>query len=235
MQVETFTTQSEALEIHGNIHWPPNLPAPGVICSHGLFSSKESPKFIAIAEYLAREGFAAIRYDHRGCGQSAGKIEETTVSGRLEDLAAVYRFAGRDPRINGNIGLLGSSMGGYISLFTAARYPAIKALCVWATPFKMRGAPAQVGDETYPLLKDCFYEDLQKYQLREVLGQVKPCLVLHGQDDELVPVWHAERIYAGLADPKFLEIFPGGDHRFTVERHRRRAMQRSAEFFKKYL
>ena len=70
MDIETFSTQSAGYDIKGVIHWPRRSRAPCVICSHGLFSSKDSPKFIAMTEHLAQEGFAAIRYDHRGCGES---------------------------------------------------------------------------------------------------------------------------------------------------------------------
>nr|HID60073.1 alpha/beta fold hydrolase [Desulfobacterales bacterium] len=235
MKVESFTTTIEGENIQGVIHFPEQDTAPCVICSHGLFSSKESPKFIAIAEDLAREGFIAIRYDHRGCGESDGRIEDTTVSGRLKDLKAVCAFARTHPRVNGDIGLLGSSMGGFISLITAARDPSLKALSVWATPYTLRRVRSDIEEEPYPHLSDGFYEDLARHRLLDLLGRIKQCLVLHGENDELVPLWHAEKIYELMDEPKRLEIFPGGDHRFTRESDRKRAIQLSAEWFKKYL
>jgi len=235
MMVESFITKSEGFKIKGVMHLPMQDSAPCVICSHGLFSSKESPKFIAIAEYLAEKGFVAIRYDHRGCGESEGKIEETTVSGRLKDLESVYIFSRRHPLVNGKIGLLGSSMGGFISLFTAACYPSLMALTVWATPFELHKTKKDLKGEGYPLLKESFYKDLNRHQLIDVLGKIKHCLVLHGQDDELIPLWHAKKNYKNLGEPKNLEIFPGGDHRFTDDHNRKRAIDLSAKWFKRYL
>ena len=235
MKVETFVVESEGLNLRGVIHLPEKQPAPCVVCSHGLFSSKDSPKLIAITEYLAGEGFVAIRYDHRGCNESEGNLEDTTVSGRLKDLESVIRFSREHPACIGRIGLLGSSMGGYISLFTAARNPDMKPLVVWATPHKLRGKKKDFKEEGYPLLKDAFYEDLKQYDLEAVLSKISHCLVLHGQDDELVPLWHANKNYENLAEPKKLEIFPGGDHRFTDESHRSRAIELSAQWFKTYM
>jgi dipeptidyl aminopeptidase/acylaminoacyl peptidase len=235
MDIEAFSTHSAGYEITGVIHWPRRSRPPCVICSHGLFSSKDSPKFIAMTEHLAQEGFAAIRYDHRGCGESQGQIEDTTVSGRLTDLVAVYDFVRPHPRINGNIGLMGSSMGGYISLFAAARYPALKPVVIWATPYQLRRKSDETGANPYSPLHKGFFEDLAQYHLRDVLNRVSHCLVVHGRNDELVPVWHATKIHELLAQPKALQIFAAADHRFSDAGHRAEAIRRSAEFFKRYL
>ncbi len=234
-QIETFTVQSEALSIRGVIHLPEKQPAPCVVCSHGLFSSKDSPKFIGITEYLSSRGFVAIRYDHRGCGESEGRIEDTTVSGRLKDLESVIRFSMQHTGCNGKIGLLGSSMGGYISLFTAAQIPDLKPLVIWATPFKLSRKKKDFKEKGSPLLADGFYEDLKHHDLADVLPKVSYCLILHGQDDKLVPFWHADTNHEHLAEPKKLEIFTGGDHRFTDENHRTRAMELSGQWFEEYM
>jgi dipeptidyl aminopeptidase/acylaminoacyl peptidase len=235
MQFETFSTRSDQFEIRGMLHLPDHLPAPCVICSHGLFSSKDSPKFIAMAEHLSEEGFVAIRYDHRGCGESHGRIEDTTVSGRLDDLASVYDFARGHPGVNGKIGLMGSSMGGYISLLTAARHATLKPIVVWATPFQLRRKTGRVDRDAYAPLGDSFFEDLSRYRLADILDKVTHGLVVHGEEDELVPLWHARRIYAMLAEPKAIQVFSGADHRFSGARHRQSAIRLSAEFFKRYL
>jgi alpha-beta hydrolase superfamily lysophospholipase len=231
IQTETFVVESEGLHLRGVIHLPEKRPVPCVICSHGLFSSKDSPKFIAIAEHLSAVGFVAIRYDHRGCNESEGDVEDTTVSGRLKDLDSVIRFSRRHPACKERIGLLGSSMGGYISLFAAARNPDLKPLVIWATPHQLRGKKGDFKEEGYPLLKDGFYEDLKQHDLAAVLPKISHCLILHGQDDELVPIWHANKNYENLAEPKKIEVFPSGDHRFTNQGHRSKAIELTSQWF----
>ena len=227
---------SEGYKIEGNIHLPVNQQsAPCVICSHGLFSSKESSKFIAMAEQLAGEGFIALRYDHRGCGVSEGKIEETTVSNRLKDLDSILRFVGQRFKTTPRIGLFGSSMGGYISLLKAAQAPLVSSVVVWATPFELGRTRRDYNEDGSPILKESFFEDLSNHSLLDVLGRIKRCFVLHGQKDELVPVSHSNKIYENLADPKKIKIFPRGDHRFTDVTDRKRAMALSVKFFQNYL
>jgi pimeloyl-ACP methyl ester carboxylesterase len=233
--MESFSTFSAGIEIKGIIHWPERETAPCVICSHGLFSSKDSPKFVAVTESLARNGIAAIRYDHCGCGESGGRIEDTTVSSRLNDLESVHQFVLGHPRMNGHIGYMGSSMGGYISLFACARHPEVGAVVVWATPFSIRWKRADSVEAGQPLLSELFFEDLQEYALAEVLGNVKRCLVVHGREDELVPVRHAHRILELLDEPKAIEIFPEADHRFTREDDRQRAIALTTEWLKIHL
>ena len=235
MLIEEFTTFSKGFEICGAIHWPAQLPAPCIICSHGLFSSKDSSKFVAVAEHLAANGFVAIRYDHRGCGESQGQIEKTTVTGRIQDLEAVYHYACHQPDINGTFGLMGSSMGGYISLFMSERYSVFSGLAVWATPFEIGRPSKNRKTSDLSVLKNDFYTDLIKYRLGNILNSLNRCLVLHGQKDELVPVEHAYNIYQRLKEPKTLDIIPGADHRFSDNHRRQQAIERTATFFRKYL
>jgi len=235
MKVEPFAVAIRGMVLRGNVHWPEQRPSGCVICSHGLFSSKESPKFIRMADDLARGGLVSLRYDHRGCGSSQGRIEDTTVSGRLEDLAAVLNFARQSLSMGHSLGLMGSSMGGFISLLAAARDDRIAGLCAWATPFLIKDRRNAPQAEEYPLLGDGFYRDLAAHPLSEILPRVRGCLLLHGETDELVPVWHARNNYDLLNEPKDIHLFEGGDHRFTNDRHRSEAMGLTVGWLKKRL
>ncbi len=235
LSIEEFSTYSKGIEISGVIHWPAQLPAPCIICSHGLFSSKASSKFVAVAEHLAANGFVAVRYDHRGCGESQGRIENTTVSGRIQDLEAVYHYACQQPTINGTFGLMGSSMGGYISFFMAAKHSVFSALVVWATPFEIRRPSKNRQASDLAVLKNKFYTDLTHYRLDDILNTLDRCLILHGQKDELVPVEHANKIYQRLREPKKIDIIAGADHRFSDNHHRQQAIERTVTFFRQYL
>jgi alpha-beta hydrolase superfamily lysophospholipase len=234
MKVETFEVRSNGLKIYGNIHFPKDCPAPLIICSHGLFSSKESSKFIALTNSLAARGFVSVRYDHRGCGISEGSIQETTVSDRLQDLYTVCNRMKRHPAVDGALGLMGSSMGGYITLL-AARQLETRAIAIWSTPFTISRKKKIESDGSYPALNDAFYEDLNRHQLQGPLGGGSAVLVVHGQNDELVPVWHATNIYGALNAPKVLELMPGADHSFSDETDRQAATGRTAQFFQTML
>jgi len=236
MRDEAFSVVSDNAEIHGRVHLPLHCPAPGVICSHGLFSSKDSPKFIDMARHLAERGMVAVRYDHRGCGDSEGRIEETTLSGRLADLQAVYAFVSRQSAwVEGPMGLMGSSMGGLVSLWAAASGGTFRAIVVWATPWQISKPSQQSTAAGLTVLNGAFFKDLQQYRLDRVLGGVQRCMIVHGRNDELVPVTHAHRIYQQLGIPKSLKILPGADHRFSNPLHRERAVRYTTAFLRRNL
>jgi fermentation-respiration switch protein FrsA (DUF1100 family) len=232
--IEFIRTIIEGKKIYGILHLPKNPAPPCVIASHGLFSSKESEKFVALGEFFSAQGIALIRYDHQGCGESEGDLSATTASSRIKDLAAIFELAANHPLLGDRLGLLGSSMGGFISIFKGAADFRVKASVLWATPSRL-GNKQDMDDEHNPSLGDEFYRDLDRYDASASIQKVKNCLLLHGEADELVPFTQAKELYQAARTPKHLELFPGGDHRFTDPQHRLRAIRMSLEWFQHYL
>ena len=83
--------------------------------------------------WFARQGYAAIRVDMRGSGESDGHMGDEYLARELEDACEVIDWLGRQPWCDGRVGMMGKSWGGFNALQTAAlRPPALKA--VWAGP-----------------------------------------------------------------------------------------------------
>jgi dipeptidyl aminopeptidase/acylaminoacyl peptidase len=226
----------EGLRLAGAVHYPHEKgPFPWLIMSHGLLSDKESSKYIRLAEEIAKEGIVAVRFDFRGCGRSEGTIENTTISGRLKDLQEVITFVMEREDFNGRIGLMGSSLGGYISLLQAPREPLVTAASVWATPSHLNDIEQEKTQGNLPRLGNGFYQDLKQFNLLEEIRQVKNVLVLHGDQDEMVPVEHAFRIHERLQPPKEIHILPGGDHRLTKPEDRKKATEMTVFWVKQFL
>ena len=206
---------------------------PCVILSHGLISSKESSKYLALSAALLASRMASCRLDFRGCGESEGRLEETTLTARLEDLGAVIEWVLGHPSLdNTKIGLLGSSFGGSTSLVKAARDPRIVAVSLWATPYLL-----EKKDESPPgelRFEDALYEDFARYDLLAEAGAVSRALVIHGEKDEVVPAREGEAIYRRLKEPKMWELIPGGDHILSNPGHRERAIRLSTEWFRRF-
>lgn len=235
MRIENVTFQSEGQNISGVLHLPEKKSAPCVIASHGLLSSKESEKYIALGERISQEGIAMLRFDFRGIGESEGRMEDDTVSRRIIDLAAAIEFVRSRRDLKGRMGLLGSSLGGYVSLIKASMEEKIRAVVIWATPFHLDDLKSNQGTEGHPLPAEAFFEDLPKHQLLPLLPKVSNCLVIHGEKDELVPVDQAWEIFHTLGAPKEIRILESADHRLTDPAHRSHAMELSTAWFKRYL
>lgn len=235
MKTERISFISHSQRISGVLHLPAIAQAPCVVASHGLLANKDSDKYVALGERMAREGIALLRFDFRGCGESEGRIEESTVSGRIDDLGAALDFVRSYPGLGHGLGLLGSSLGGYVSLIKASMDRGVGAIVVWATPSHLDGLESKKGEEGIARLGEPFFNDLRRHRLLPHLPKVSRCLLIHGERDELVPVDQAWEIFRGLGAPKEIHIIEGADHRLTDEARRRRAVDLSVAWFRKYL
>jgi fermentation-respiration switch protein FrsA (DUF1100 family) len=235
MITEKVLILSEGQKVSGVLHLPDKENFPCVIASHGLLSSKDSEKYIALGERLAREGIGMLRFDFRGCGESKGRMEESTVTKRITDLGSAIQFIMSYPRVENRIGLFGSSLGGYLSLMKASIEEKIRSVVIWSTPFHLDGLKSQKSREDTPKLGKVFFKDLPKHRLLPLLPKISNCLVIHGEEDELVPVDQAWEIFNSLGSPKEIHVIEGADHRLTDPTHRQRAIDLSIEWFKKYL
>jgi putative CocE/NonD family hydrolase len=79
--------------------------------------------------YFASEGFAAVRVDMRGCGESDGLMADEYVLQEQDDALEVIAWIARQRWCSGAVGLMGKSWGGFNALQVAARRPpALKAI-----------------------------------------------------------------------------------------------------------
>jgi alpha-beta hydrolase superfamily lysophospholipase len=234
MKVAKVSFKSKGHRISGILHLPDAKNAACVIASHGLLSSKNSEKYIALGERISKEGIAMLRFDFSGIGESEGRLEDDTVSRRIADLDSAIAFVKSYPGMGNRIGLLGSSLGGFISLIGASREQRIKAVVIWATPFHLDGLGSK-GTDQNPPPGEAFFSDLPRHRLLPLLPQVSNCHVIHGEKDELVPVDQAWEIFHTLGAPKEIHVIEDADHRLTNPSHRQRAIDLSVDWFKRYL
>lgn len=75
----------------------------------------EHKPFAVIADYLAREGVASLRYDDRGVGKSGGNIKNSGLADFESDAEAALEFV-RGTELFGKAGVLGHSEGGTLAL-----------------------------------------------------------------------------------------------------------------------
>jgi alpha-beta hydrolase superfamily lysophospholipase len=206
-----------------------------VITAHGLFSAKASDKFLLLAARLTEVGFACLRFDFRGCGESGGELKDTTVGGRISDLEVVLASLRDHQALDGRFFLMGSSLGGYIALLVTARQPEVKATALWATPAHLRDLEGRKDALQAYGLGVPFFRELAQGSFVEALAGVPRCLIIHGELDELVPSSHAQALYERAKEPKALEILPGADHRLTDPGDREQAIRLTTDWFKRHL
>ena len=79
--------------------------------------------------WFAAHGYAAVRVDMRGSGESDGHMADEYLAQELSDACEVIDWLSRQSWCTGRVGMMGKSWGGFNALQTAAlRPPALKAI-----------------------------------------------------------------------------------------------------------
>jgi len=219
-------------------HIPERTPAPVVVCCHGLLSSKNSEKYVVIGEEFSRAGLAVVRFDFAGCGDSAAALGENLLASRVGDLKAVLSYVDGQPWAKGPVGLLGSSLGGYISLLGAASDAAdgarrrVQAVVCWAAPFDLERIG--LSPEDLENLKQSFppgFETGSPMNLR-ALPALPRVLLIHGRRDEIIPWKDAVDLYNQVGEPRRLLLVETADHRLLDPSCRRLAIRVSLDWLR---
>ena len=238
MDIREVHIPVSGLHLTAMLHLPDTPNPPVVIGSHGLLSTKDSGKQLTLAESCTAFGAAYLRLDHRGCGESEGRFLDTSLETRIEDLlAAATMLRGLGLTQNG-LALFGSSMGGATCLaswkpLVAQGYP-LKAMVSLAAPVDGRGITdaalaAQDELQNVPL---SFYKENMGFDIAPDLSAIQRILVVHGDNDSIVPIENAHRIMALARTPKELIINENGDHRMSNPDHQARFFTRATAWLR---
>jgi dipeptidyl aminopeptidase/acylaminoacyl peptidase len=208
--------------------------APCVVACHGLRTSKDGDKYLLLGDALAAAGLALARFDFRGCGESSGAEEDTTVGSRVEDVQAVLAFLAHHRRLDGRVGLLGSSLGGFVALHVAAGRPEAPPVVTWNAPASLVDLGEREGDPGEGLGIP-FFEELATHRYAESPAGVSRHLVVHGEADDVVPLEHAMVLHARAAEPCDVVVVAGADHRLSDPGHRQEALAHSLAWLARFL
>jgi len=229
------------LIIRGEARLPARAKGAVVIC-HGFKGFAHFSFFPYVAEQLANAGFRAITFDFSGSGMgedrenftSRDAFTHNTYLQELEDLDAVVGDAKVKDWIDDGYGLFGHSRGGGVAILQAARDPGVKALVTraaisstnrWSTDdvreWRERGyveiVNARTGDKI-PLSTRILEEVIEfgetRLNIASAASRIRvPWLIVHGAEDETVPVGEAQRLGA-IAESGTLRVLEGVNHSF---------------------
>ena len=147
-------------------------------------------------------------FDYRGYGRSEGQISE---QGTYLDGEAAVKYglqsAGGDFR---RIVFFGRSLGAAVAAEMAMRFAS--AALILETPF---ASIAEMARTMFPLLSIRWLLR-NKFDVVEKVRQIKtPILVLHGDQDEIVPFAQAKMVFNAAREPKIFHTIPGAGHNDT--------------------
>ena len=240
-----------------------NHKYPVVIFNHGYIRPQEyntTERYVAYTDGFSRNGYIVFKSDFRGHGNSEGQAtggygSNAYTSDVLNAVASIKKYSRVDPD---RIGMWGHSMGGYITLRNMVVNKDIKAGVIWAgvvasypdllnrwrrryisvtpLPGNTRGAWRQSLVDQYgsPEENPTFWNSLSANSyLADISG---PIQLHHGTADASVPIEFSEKLYEQLkAAGKEAELYSYRDDDHNITANFGTAMQRSVEFFDRYL
>jgi len=208
---------------------------PGVVFLGGFKSDMEGTKAVWLEDLARRKGRAFLRFDYSGHGQSSGAFTEGAIGDWAEDAMAVMSALCDGPQV-----LVGSSMGGWISLLvarampdrvaglvTVAAAPDFTEDSMWAGFCDDQKAemartgrvelPSEYDDGPYVITRRLIEEGRDQLVLRSPLPLPFPVRFLQGTADADVDVSVALRLLDHAAGEDMrLTLVKGADHRFST-------------------
>lgn len=177
-----------------------------LIFSHGLVSDK-SGSYQERCERAVEKGYNAVRFDHRGCGESDGSFGTQNFETRLADLRAVIDWF--DP---GECVLFGSSFGGRVVLFVATTTSVVSAV-VTRAPVTYTEYLNGIGASS-----ESFRSALEDNPFADVIENISvPVAIFHGREDETVAPAGSIEAAEALDDDTLCFLQAGEGHRFSAE------------------
>jgi pimeloyl-ACP methyl ester carboxylesterase len=156
-------------------------------------------------------GLAALAFDARGHGRSAGEFGPSAFADVIEMVGVLREYTP-------NIALRGSSMGGFQALHAAAIAdpPLVAVVAICPAPEEMLLRGVRSGSLDFRLDREQVGAWLQTLDIRRAVASLAgktAVLFMHAQGDEQVPYTISEELFMAAGDPKRLLIVPGGHHR----------------------
>lgn len=236
--------------IAGTLHRPESISEAGVVLGHCFTCSRHTSILRDISRRLCEAGIAALRFDFSGNGQSEGNFAQTTYTRHIDEMRRAAAMLADEGRTR--LGLAGHSMGASIAVLAGDELPGVRGVCALAgrlagldptlifntvqleelrqtgrVHFQSRGRDLTLGRE--------FFEDARRYDVPGIVAALPaPLMVVHGDQDEIIPVQNAYEARSSNPDVE-LFILPGADHMFSDPAHRRRIADRVARWFRTHL
>ena len=190
-----------------------------------MTGNKDRPFVVSLAEAVASEGMAVLRFSFAGNGTSGGDFRDCTISKEVEDLKVVVTSAVN----NGyRVTYAGHSMGGAVGVLAASSDHKIRHLISLAGMVNTKDFYDREFGEEKPD-DGCMWEEPScplsstykndMYSIGSVASKASevkvPWLLNHGDSDDVVPIDDSREIFALANEPKKIIEIPGANHVFS--------------------
>jgi uncharacterized protein len=238
--------------LRGRLVAPENLKPPYplvmMLTGDGPKGTK-SPSWLNFPPILSSEGIASFLFDFEGLGHSDGDRQTLTLTKGIANFRTAFRFLSEQHWVDMHrIGVFASSFGATVLLMSPSTANKFRAIGLKSpAPFLPDAYLSEIGLGLFDRWASAGYLDKNGYRF-EVLtdslqynaygsarGITKPCLITHGDIDEIVPVIQSKYLAKCLAGPTELKIFEGVGHGYAEDNSWDRMARLFANWFVKAL
>ena len=217
---DIYVDSSNATRLHGWwLHSREDLRGT-VLFFHG--NAQNISTHLAHVYWLVDYGYDVVMIDYRGYGKSSGKPE---MDGIIQDIQATLGYV-LDSEINSErpLFVLGQSIGGSLSVAALAKseykdkLSGILLIGSFSDYHKVTRHALSGFWLTWPLQWPLSFTVDNRYSPEQYIASLSPVpvLIMHGEQDEVVPVEHARTLFEQARQPKFIEQV-SGDHNHILE------------------
>ena len=202
-------------------------PTACAIFAHCFTCGKDFKPTRNMTRALTVQGYAVLRFDFTGLGQSEGEFAESSFSQNVNDLVSAAEkmcTLGEAPEL-----IVGHSLGGAAAIVAAHQIPSIKAVATVSSPanpihvksqFKeyldeiAADGEAEVDLAGRPFrIKQEFVDDLARPDMNRLIRTLdRPMMILHSPNDKTVHIDNAKVIYSHAQHPKSFVSLDKADH-----------------------
>lgn len=228
MPTERFQFTGEGgHQLAAALELPDGEPAAYALFAHCFTCGKDNLAAKRIAERLAMNGIAVLRFDFTGLGTSEGNFADTHFSSNVDDLVAAADYLREHhgaPAI-----LIGHSLGGAAVIAAAHRVPEARCVVTIAAPSDPKHVTAQFKNDVERIeaegevevalagrpfrIKRAFLDDVAQQKLNDYLANLhKALLIFHAPTDQVVGIENATFIFTHAKHPKSFVSLTGADH-----------------------
>jgi alpha/beta superfamily hydrolase len=233
MLIKAITLKADSIDITGQLYQPSDRNSYPTVCvCHGIPSGNPPDPndrgYPELAERICHEGFNVFIFNFRGTGASSGNFD---ILGWTRDLKVVIDYLWTLSEVDrSHLSLLGFSGGAAVSVYVASQDDRISRVTACACPAEftlfIKGSEPQslvdhfhsigaIRDENFPPSIEDWSNGFSLISPIKHIADIAPRLLLlvHGNQDDVVEVNDAYRLYTQAGEPKEIIIVDGAGHR----------------------
>ena len=229
MQKQAIQFQGSQGQLSGLLERSSEQTKAYVVFAHCFTCGKDFIAASHISKALVELGYAVLRFDFTGLGNSDGDFANSNFSSNVEDLVAAANYLTENHHAPSL--LIGHSLGGAAVLKAAEHIPSAKAVVTIGAPadaghvkhlfqcdldtIDAEGeAEVDLGGRPFKIKKQ-FVDDLNQQDTNHISQLRKALLVMHSPIDDTVSINEAEKIYVAAKHPKSFVSLDHANHLLT--------------------